>query len=612
MQRTPLLPVGAARPPAGRRERKSRSGAGRPLPPTAEGMPKQRLRGRNSDMARRSRPLVRSGSHGKGASARRSRPPATAPSAAPRKGSDGSEDASHHKRARAGKRGRGGGGGASGGPSSRDVDAEIARKLRASRVGDDEESSVGMALIDEEEEEGKSSAAFTARRLRRAASSGSEESVAEGNLQFSADFESGNMEKAVKIGANEYDIYIRSDVNNSKYRVWFYFELWNGHAGQRVLLNIVGFSKTRSMYRNGMTPVMRSSVDRSWQRLPARQVFYYRCPRHGRAYSLSFLLPVERGVCYQLAYCFPYTYTQLQKQLFLLQAGGHDFLRRETIARTLQHRRMDLLTITDPVSTRRKSIVFITSRVHPGETPAQYICDGLITFLVSSDPAAKRLRARCVFKIIPMLNPDGVFIGNYRCNYAGFDLNRHWRAPQRWCHPEIVAAKALIMACKEDRRADLDFFIDIHAHSTMYNAFFLCNGGEEAVENDRRFPALLDGISRQFSLSDTRFDTDPAKGGTGRRALGDLFAADVHCYTLEVSFFASLASGARKATPFTQATYRKLGADVCLALQDYYGLQPPPPPRPPVSAAVVSPARSAPRRRRPKGGAAAAAAAAKK
>lgn len=26
-----------------------------------------------------------------------------------------------------------------------------------------------------------------------------------------------------------------------------------------------------------------------------------------------------------------------------------------------------------------------------------------------------------------MLNPDGVIVGNYRCNLAGVDLNRVWQ-----------------------------------------------------------------------------------------------------------------------------------------------------------------------------------------
>ena len=92
-----------------------------------------------------------------------------------------------------------------------------------------------------------------------------------------------------------------------------------------------------------------------------------------------------------------------------------------------QQRRLDLLTICDPElkkidPEKKRKIVYITARVHPGETPSSYVCQGLIEFLVSSHPIAKVLRENIVFKIIPMLNPDGVYLGNYR--YAAcFNLN---------------------------------------------------------------------------------------------------------------------------------------------------------------------------------------------
>jgi murein tripeptide amidase MpaA len=49
---------------------------------------------------------------------------------------------------------------------------------------------------------------------------------------------------------------------------------------------------------------------------------------------------------------------------------------------------------------------------------------GLIDYLISDDPGALFLRETFVFKIIPMLNPDGVVVGNYRCSLSGHDLNR--------------------------------------------------------------------------------------------------------------------------------------------------------------------------------------------
>ena len=55
----------------------------------------------------------------------------------------------------------------------------------------------------------------------------------------------------------------------------------------------------------------------------------------------------------------------------------------------------------------------------------------LIKFLLSDDPAAVALRNNFVFKIFPMVNPDGVIHGNYRCSLSGRDLNRRWSNPNK-------------------------------------------------------------------------------------------------------------------------------------------------------------------------------------
>lgn len=55
-----------------------------------------------------------------------------------------------------------------------------------------------------------------------------------------------------------------------------------------------------------------------------------------------------------------------------------------------------------------------------------YIMEYMIDFLLGNSMLAKILRDNFIFKIVPMLNIDGVIIGNYRCNLTGADLNRQW------------------------------------------------------------------------------------------------------------------------------------------------------------------------------------------
>jgi cytosolic carboxypeptidase protein 2/3 len=85
------------------------------------------------------------------------------------------------------------------------------------------------------------------------------------------------------------------------------------------------------------------------------------------------------------------------------------------------------VTITDfSESNKKKKTIVMCGRMHPGETNASWIMHGFIRFLVSNTFQAKDLRKRIIFKIVPMLNPDGVIIGNYRTSMAGCDINRRF------------------------------------------------------------------------------------------------------------------------------------------------------------------------------------------
>lgn len=86
----------------------------------------------------------------------------------------------------------------------------------------------------------------------------------------------------------------------------------------------------------------------------------------------------------------------------------------------------------------------ITARVHPGETPASWMMKGVLDFLTGDSSAAKELREKFIFKIVPMLNPDGVIVGNNRCSLTGRDLNRQYRTVIRETYPSIWYTKLMV------------------------------------------------------------------------------------------------------------------------------------------------------------------------
>ena len=454
----------------------------------------------------------------------------------------------------------------------------------------------------------------------------SEKSAEAPSLVFDgSSFESANLAGAKLISSSplEYDLHIRADTLNARHRVWFYFCVRGAKANQKVIFNLVGYSKTKSLFREGMAPVVCSSGRPYWERLPPTAAYYYRSPRHDRQYVLSFPFCFERAdETYYFAYCFPYTYSYLQRFLFALEGRALPHLVRDCLCRSLQERRLELLTVSSPANLRLdaairsgaptpeplptdahgaplpKRVVFISSRVHPGETPASFVMHGLLLFLISDHPKARELREAVIFKIVPMLNPDGVFIGNYRCNSVGLDLNRLWHASTTGTAPTVHAMRECAQQYMLHPAAKLEMILDMHAHSVCMNGFMFANLPDNPKDIDAvaAFPRVLGQHAKDFAAAGCKFDTDPSKAGTGRRALSELLPG-VHCYTMEVSMYCS-ANGNVKGDPYQPSSYTEMGHAVGLSLHEHYcvngGAAAPWPPAAAVDALPRAPAAPGP------------------
>ncbi len=64
---------------------------------------------------------------------------------------------------------------------------------------------------------------------------------------------------------------------------------------------------------------------------------------------------------------------------------------------------------------------------------------GIIDFLTSDNAVAATLRRRFLFRIVPMLNPDGVINGNYRCSLSGRYLLPSHSPFSSQCLPHVQA-----------------------------------------------------------------------------------------------------------------------------------------------------------------------------
>ena len=235
----------------------------------------------------------------------------------------------------------------------------------------------------------------------------------------------------------------------------------------------------------------------------------------------------------------PYTFTDLKNYLDRLEKlkGVGGFLTRNELCRTLAGNKWEYLTITTkglPGDTTRKKGVFLSARVHPGETGASWMMEGVINFLTSNTQEAQILRDKFVFKIVPMLNPDGVVHGNYRCSLAGCDLNRRWKNPSPVLHPTVYHSKQLAIDFGKSR--DIILYWDLHGHSRKKNLFFYGNSNNDIKEEVRLFPFIMSKIWEEFSYKLCRFKVQRHKESTSRIAMWRSLSTN-NVFTLEASFW---------------------------------------------------------------------------
>lgn len=135
--------------------------------------------------------------------------------------------------------------------------------------------------------------------------------------------------------------------------------------------------------------------------------------------------------------------------------------------------------------------------MHPGESPASHTFNGLLRFLLSNDARAHLLRKHFVFKLVPMLNPDGVFLGHHRMDTLGQNLNRFYDNPEEAKQPAVWAVRQL----GERWGERLGFYLDLHAHPQRKGNFIYGNAFEDPMQQ-----AQTQLYARLLALNCAEFD----------------------------------------------------------------------------------------------------------
>ncbi|KAG5685061.1 hypothetical protein PVAND_014262 [Polypedilum vanderplanki] len=425
------------------------------------------------------------------------------------------------------------------------------------------------------------------------------------DLIFESRFESGNLARVVKVTPHYYELYLRPDMYTNRHTQWFYFRVKNTRTKTQYRFSIVNLTKPDSLYKEGMRPLMYSTADATnnnigWRRC-GENIAYYRNEDNNIyntrnyhqvliddfddedngnicSYTLTFNVEFQyENDTVFFAHSYPYTYSDLQDYLMNIQRHPikSKFSKLRLLCRSLAGNNVYYLTVTAPSTPeeelqKKKKAIVVTARVHPGEAPSSWMMKGFIDFITGDSYVAKKLRHKFIFKLVPMLNPDGVIVGNTRSSLTGRDLNRQYRTVIRETYPSIWNTKAMIKRLMED--CGVALYCDMHAHSRKHNIF--AYGCENLKRHpDRRlieqvFPLMLHkNVADKFSFENCKFRVQKNKEGTGRIVVWLLGVTN--SYTLEASFAGSTL-GSRNGTHFSTMDYEQLGRAFCETLMDYY------------------------------------------
>ena len=190
-----------------------------------------------------------------------------------------------------------------------------------------------------------------------------------------------------------------------------------------------------------------------------------------------------RRATFFFAFNFPWSYEENQRWIASLlpdEARPDILLTKGELCRSFEKREVSLLTITKKLDGVRqadaKRDIVIVGRSHPGESGSSYLIKGLVERLLM-DGAFEPLIEQFVFRIVPMLNPDGVYRGYTRSNALGKMLNRCYLLPSAEEQPEVYHLDKLLALLSE--KNSLEVFLDFHNNAQKEGLFVYGNSMED-------------------------------------------------------------------------------------------------------------------------------------
>ena len=284
-------------------------------------------------------------------------------------------------------------------------------------------------------------------------------------IQIESDFDSGNLRMAAEIGPGEYNIELEP-YNDAA--VWFHFRVV-GAKGSTLTFHLLNGQSGESIWYN-----LDPAVSPDWKNWD--NIFDH--SYNGSKFTFTHTFNSDTTyICTHPAF----NNEMMEEYLDSIEPNPK-VVNRTTIANSVQGRPVEMVQLTDPtVPDVDKLGVWMIARQHASELAGWYVLQGLMNWLLSEDPHAEEVMKHMIFNIVPLMNPDGVYLGKYRTTSTNLDLNRQWDNANPNTEPSVYAVTQLIQTWVNQGK-DFSYFTDFHA-TKGGRACFIYHASSSLVPN---------------------------------------------------------------------------------------------------------------------------------
>ncbi|CAD8148689.1 unnamed protein product [Paramecium pentaurelia] len=322
-----------------------------------------------------------------------------------------------------------------------------------------------------------------------------------GPIHFDSNFECGNLYTVHKVANKKYNLILHNDTQTSGCTRWYFFSV---RTPERMMLqlNIINLSKQASYL--SVNPYIYTART-GWYRGGDNVQYYknnYKKTQDTNYYTLSFSYLFEKEDITYFSLYPPYGITSLQQ--FLKPLSNLSFFKLKSITINSGNQ-CPVISMGDS----SKPLIVILARQHPSEVISSYVAEGIIQYLVNE--SGQNLREQFYFKILPMMNPDGVIHGNSTTTLQGIDINQKWHKVNKLI-PSAQHVKAILKKAE-----NLHLVLDLHQTFNKYGISFVGK-----YDQDQPFIAAISQICQYVNLNQSKFGKSTKMEKTLPFALGNI------------------------------------------------------------------------------------------